>query len=256
MSKGGGKTTTTTRPDDLTQSGREYLDARTRGVLGGPQYGGFQDSAYNLGSLGFNALAGDEEAFGAFMNPYQKQVIDRLRQGFAHAGSQALNMVDERAIKNGAFGGSRAGLASGQAAADVASRQADAEANFLYSGFNDAQARAAKAAGMGYDAWSGLQQLPGQMLNPVFQYGGQTQTTKQPGGSILGGIAGIGATIAGGPLGGAIASKLGFGGMPAAPNPGSLDPSYFAGLPQGGYTPPAPAPFDWASAGWAAPYKR
>jgi hypothetical protein len=229
-------------------------------VLGGPEYTGLTSGAANAGQLGFNALTGDMDAFAQFMNPYNDQVLARMREGFGHAASSALNFADQRATQAGAFGGSRAGLVSGQALADVASRQADAEANFAYQGFNDAQARAARAAAMGLEGWTGLQQLPGQMMNPVFQYGGQTTTTKQPGGSVLGGLVGAGATIFGGPLGGAISKGLGFGGMPAAPSVpgagGSVPPEYFAGLPDGSYQAPAQQPFNWASAGWAPPVYR
>lgn len=110
------------------------------------------------GQLGMQAQT-DPNAANQFMNPFMAAMnpeFDRMRQG-------SINAVNQANTASGAFGGNRAGLAQGQAMKDVNASQAQ----FNYSGFNDAMSRAMQLASMGMGADSALAQ------------GGQYMTERQ-----------------------------------------------------------------------------
>lgn len=163
MSKGQ-TTTTNTQADPATRAYTE--EARRRALAAASQpYSGFdparavagldpasREATANygdyagLGLAGFNALAGGDRSM--FVNPY----LDEVGGIFGHLREGALSTVNDAATRARAFGGSRHGVASGQALADIG-RQ---EAGFRYGAFNDAMGRAAQAAGLGLQANAGL----------------------------------------------------------------------------------------------------
>lgn len=236
MSKSGGNQTVTTQPDAGT---RAYVDQMRRAALGyaglpgtpapqasggwlkGPaaaplspiapnipgvnpalnqalqNYGGYA----GLGALGIGALSGGANPWMAATNPL-----------YADIRSQTLNSIGDQAALAGAFGGSRQGVAEGEALRGIAKDQAA-----------DAYNRATQAAQLGLAGIGGqaglgqyLTEYPqayaqrqlnllGSAIGPY----GQTQsqpTTSSPFGSALGGAA-IGAQF--GPFGALAGGGLG-----------------------------------------------
>jgi hypothetical protein len=86
----------------------------------------------------------------------------------------------------------------------VANERANTNANLLYGGFNDANQRAAQAAGLGLQGNAGLMGglgLPSEIYARGLPGGGSTTTTSQGGGGIGGFISGaLGGGIMGGQL--------------------------------------------------------
>lgn len=120
------------------------LDPYTQQALG--MYGGFA----NAGQRGLDAFTGGDTS--AFMNPFQSQVVDQIRGQFGLLNDMAQNSVKSQFTRSGAFGGSRQGVAAGQAAADVANNLGNQIAGVQYQGFNDAMGRALQSANLGFGA--------------------------------------------------------------------------------------------------------
>jgi hypothetical protein len=127
-----------------TQGSVQGLDPHTQQALG--MFGGYADA----GARGASALSGGDTS--SFMNPYQSQVIDQVRGQFGLLNDRAQLAVNDRFTRSGAFGGSRQGVASGQATADVANNLGNQIAGLQYQGFNDAMGRAFQSANLGMGA--------------------------------------------------------------------------------------------------------
>ena len=176
-------------------------------VTGGnidPRIAQMSQNYSNAGNLGIGALTGTGP--NAFMNPY----LSQMDPYFAQQRAQAVGGANDQATLAGAFGGDRS-----QIGAATAGNLADQNAaQFRFQAFNDAQQRALQAANLGYGAaFMPQQYAQGQinLLNSAIGPYGQT-TTVPTQSSPLGGLLGLGATIFGGPLGGAAAGLLGGGG--------------------------------------------
>lgn len=81
-----------------------------------------------------NGLSGISQ----YMNPYNQQVVDVARQNMGVALQQNLNTIGDRAIQQGAFGGSRQGVAEGVATSEASRQLADLSANLQTRGFDNA----------------------------------------------------------------------------------------------------------------------
>ena len=223
---GGGSSSTTTTPDATTQAARDAIFGQAQGIQNNPLYRNLLASyggAAPLTQLGLGALGGDQQAFGQFMNPYLQNVLAKSNDQFAHLGAQAQNMVNDQATRAGAFGGSRAAIAQGVAAGQVANQQALTNSQLLYGGFNDAQQRAAQAAQIGFagnQGALGALQFPASMYQMAEAGGGGTETKGNGGGGIGGAIAGA--------LGGAITGNQLFGHPQAAAAATASQPGYIA----------------------------
>lgn len=195
MSKGGGTQTVTQNIDPQTRAYVDQIRQRALGVAGTPNtgaqqaLGGFQQFA-NLGLSGANALAGDPSAVAQFMNPYQATLDpywNQIRQ-------QTLGTVNDAATQASAFGGSRHGVAAGQALADVGNAQAQQR----YGEFSNAMNRAGGLANLGFGAqqalFGGANQLREQdidlLMRAVGPYG-TSQSQQTQGGGLLGGLGGV-----------------------------------------------------------------
>lgn len=122
-----------------------------------PALTGASSTLGGYGAAGLNALGAqtDPTKAAAFMNPYTS-AMDPV---FAKLQAQAIQGANSNATSAGAFGGSRAAVAQGQALSDIANQ----EAGFNYQGFNDAMNRALQTANLGLGA-TGLQANLGQYL--------------------------------------------------------------------------------------------
>lgn len=134
-----------------TQGSVTGLDPDTQKALG--LFGGYADA----GRRGVEAFTGGDAS--SFMNPYQSGVIDQIRGQFGLLNDMAQNSVKSQFTQAGAFGGSRQGVAAGQAAADVANNLGNQIAGYQYQGFNDAMGRALASANLGFGAGQQLSSL-------------------------------------------------------------------------------------------------
>lgn len=174
MSKGGGSQTVTQKLDPAAMKQRAILYGKANQVANTPWSGfggpgvagvnpmslqalnalgpggqiaqGYGQAAGGLGigmdalqrGLGMNFAGAD---LSGYMNPYQSQVMDQWNRQFGDLRQATLNDVNAQAQQAGAFGGSRHGVAAGQALGDLGKAQAMQQAGLLQSGFSDAAGR-------------------------------------------------------------------------------------------------------------------
>lgn len=107
-------------------------------------YGGYADA----GRMGLTALAGGSNPF---LNPY----MDALGTSFDEIRRRSLSSVGDAAQLAGAFGGSRQGVAEGTALGEIGREEGLAR----MGAFDQAQNRAAQAAGFGLAGLGGQAEL-------------------------------------------------------------------------------------------------
>jgi hypothetical protein len=88
---------------------------------------------------------------GAYMNPYQQEVIDRTQQDIERQRQMAMNTLGAQATRARAFGGSRQGVAEGVLAGEYGRMAGDIAAQQRQTGYTQAmdaamRDRAARAA--------------------------------------------------------------------------------------------------------------
>jgi len=88
------------------------------------------------GNYNANTLAATD--LSPYQNPYQQQVIDASMNDYGNLLAQGMNSIKAN-TPQGAYGGSRQGVAMGQFAADAARNQASQLAGLRQSGFLNAQ---------------------------------------------------------------------------------------------------------------------
>lgn len=114
----------------------------TRGMFeAGQQY----DPLGRLSQLGQQPTPGLLQAdIGAYQSPFQQEVIDQTMADIQRQSDIARNIAQDRAIKAGAFGGSRSALLETEATRPFIEQQARTSAALRQAGFEQAQ-RAAEA---------------------------------------------------------------------------------------------------------------
>lgn len=131
-----------------------WAAAQQAGAAGpSPLVGGATDYNTGLmkaGNLGMGALSGSPDAVKALMDPYQQQVIDANNAGWQRTNANTMNQVNDAATRAGAFGGSRAAVATGSALSQNNQAQQGQTAGLLSSGYNDAMTRAGQMASGGF----------------------------------------------------------------------------------------------------------
>lgn len=83
------------------------------------------------------AITGASQA-PAYSNPFDQQVIDTTLQGYDQDAGQRQAQFAASGARNGAFGGSRFGIAEGQLGADLALGRGQLEGGLRQTGFNTA----------------------------------------------------------------------------------------------------------------------
>ena len=128
------------------------------------QAGTAMDAAQQAAAAGQDAGASymGPQAYEQFMSPYQQEVIDTTMAGYDQ--KMAEQQAKFGASGGQAFGGSRFGVAQGQLAASGALDKAQAQANLLSQGYQNAQTSAQQAFGQ-------AQQMAGQNVNMLGQVG-------------------------------------------------------------------------------------
>jgi len=144
------------RVAQLNADEQQALDL-SRSLAGGADLSWSQGVNQQVANRGLNGL--DQATLAQYMNPYIQNVMDISKQRQLDQFDLAKRDLQQRQGQTGAFGGSRASLATGQLYDNFSRQLAETEANQLYQGYNDAQTRALQGT-----------QLAGQAAG---QYGNQ-----------------------------------------------------------------------------------
>lgn len=110
----------------------------------------YNTGAMTAGNLGMGAMSGDPAAAAKLMNPYQSQVVDATNKQWDQTDQHTMTAVDDRATRAGAFGGSRAAVATGTALAQNNLNRNSQVSGLLNTGFDNTMNRAGSLAGMGF----------------------------------------------------------------------------------------------------------
>ncbi len=161
---GGQKTTQTGGATGSTQTLQNQIYGAGQGAMWTPAMNenassnqatqGYR-SAAAAGQVGDNALTTGN--YSAYMNPYQNNVINSMLQNFNQMGSGVTNAADAQSTAAGAFGGSRSGVAEGNALGSLMQTEGSDLSNLQYQGFSNATQQAMQAANLGMGASAGLQ---------------------------------------------------------------------------------------------------
>lgn len=84
--------------------------------------------------MGYNSAQGAQQ----YANPFQNQVIGGLQSDAQRNAQMMSNQIGTAATRAGAFGGSRHGIAEGQAMADIQNNLNNQIGNLRYQGYNQA----------------------------------------------------------------------------------------------------------------------
>lgn len=157
-------------PEQLAGLSAEQQQAVQMGLQGIGAYQPFMQQAAALAA---------PQGYQQFMSPYTQDVIDQSMKDIARGGAMQQNQLAGQAVGAGAFGGSRAAVASGELARGTLEQQARTAAQLRESGFQQAQ----QLAGQRSALFSGLgqlgQQLGTQDINTLLGLGGMTQQQSQ-----------------------------------------------------------------------------
>ena len=102
---------------------------------------------------------------GAYMNPYQQEVIDRTQSDIERQRQMAMNTMGAQAERANAFGGSRQGVAEGVTNAEYGRMAANAIAPMRMQGYNTAMTQAMNDRAARLGAASQLGSMAGQAFN-------------------------------------------------------------------------------------------
>src|SRR5271165_2237215 len=155
------KTTTTNTPDQFTQQNRQaawnQTEAGLQGGIPGIQaptnqaLAGYQ-GAQAGGNTGIAALSGDPNAVSQLMNPYMGQVLGQMQNQFGQTAQAVNSATNANSTLQGAFGGDRAGVASGAALGQLGTQEQGQVAGLLSSGYGQAMNQAGTLANLGMGA--------------------------------------------------------------------------------------------------------
>ena len=112
--------------------------AQFGGATAGPaaQYGGAAADRGDIRNVMAGSMPGQD--MSAYMNPYTGQVIDSAMQDMARQRDLAMQGIGDQAARAGAFGGSRHGVAEGEAHRGFADAAANMAGGLRHQGFDTA----------------------------------------------------------------------------------------------------------------------
>ena len=159
----------------------------------GPQFvagpSALQTQAQNLASglggfqpfLQTAAASTGPQAYQQYMSPFQQDVISTTLQEFDRQAQKGLGSISDAAIRRGAFGGARQGVAESEFMTQSDKNRAALQAQLLQQGFGQAQ----QAAQQNFANQMGLAQaapaLLGQQIAGLSTLGAQQQAQTQAG---------------------------------------------------------------------------
>ena len=136
-------------------------------------------------AIGQTAQAGfDPSSYQQFMDPYTEDVIATTQADIARQGAMQQNQLGASAVGQGAFGGSRQGIAQGEIARNVMDQQARTGAQLRSQGFAQAQNLAQQQASQALrqaQLTGQLGQTTGALGAQIGQMGTQTAALGQLG---------------------------------------------------------------------------
>ena len=115
----------------------------------------------------------------AFMNPYEGAVVDQSLQDIARGGAMQQGQLSGQALGAGAFGGSRAAVASGELARGTLEQQARTAGQLRASGYQQAQQVAQQASARFGQLGTASQQMNVQDINTLLGIGSLYQGQSQ-----------------------------------------------------------------------------
>ena len=98
-----------------------------------------------LGSLQGTGEEYDPTAVSGYMNPYEQGVIDAAMGDIARQGEMQLNEARANAVRAGAFGGARTGIAEAEVGRNILGEQARTASRLRQEGFESAAQRSQQA---------------------------------------------------------------------------------------------------------------
>ena len=177
---------------ELTSAIGDFKDQDLSTIFG-PQFvagpSALQTQAQNLASglggfqpfLQTAAANTGPQAYEQFMSPFQRDVINTTLQDFDRQAQKGLGSLSDAAIRSGAFGGARQGVAESEFMAQSDRNRAALQAQLLQQGFGQAQ----QAAQQNFMNQMGLAQatpaLLGQQIGALSTLGAQQQAQTQAG---------------------------------------------------------------------------
>ena len=149
--------------------------------------------AIEQGIAGAQGASFTPSSYQQFMNPFTEDVIQKQYEDIAEQGAKQQAQLGAASVNQGAFGGSRQGIAQGEIAANVLDQQARTGAQLRSAGFQQAQnlaqqqaqqqLRQAQLGGQLGVSQAGLGQLGQQMgvqdINTLLGIGGLQQGQSQ-----------------------------------------------------------------------------
>ena len=168
------------KQQDLTQllgpqfvAGPSALQTQAQNLASG--LGGFQPFLQTA------AASTGPQAYQQFMSPFQQDVISTTLQEFDRQAQKGLGSISDAAIRRGAFGGARQGVAESEFMTQSDKNRAALQAQLLQQGFGQAQ----QAAQQNFANQMGLAQaapaLLGQQIAGLSTLGAQQQAQTQAG---------------------------------------------------------------------------
>lgn len=116
-----------------------------------------------------------------FFNPYENQVVQQTMSDIAREGQKAQQQLGGQAVRSGAFGGSRFGVAQAELAGKTLEQQARSAGQLRQAGFAQAQQAAQNAARIQAGLGQAQQQMAGQDINTLLGIGSLQQRQQQAG---------------------------------------------------------------------------
>ena len=148
------------------------LDEASSSVRAGQDLGrGFLDRAE---STGYESTRGfDPSGIGSFYNPFEDQVVDQTLEDINRGFAKADMGLRDRAVSQGAFGGSRGRIAQEELARQTGRGAAEAVGKIRSGGYQDAANRAQQAFEARMGRTAGLAGLQSQLGQNIFGMGAQ-----------------------------------------------------------------------------------
>tara|TARA_R100000458_G_scaffold42108_1_gene39921 strand:+ start:1932 stop:3101 length:1170 start_codon:yes stop_codon:yes gene_type:complete len=113
----------------------------------------------------------DPRGIGSFYNPFEDQVVDQVMKDVTEGLAKSDIGMRDKAVKGGAFGGTRSRLTRGELASDVARGAAEQIGQIRSGGYRDAANRAQQAFESQQQRQAGLAGLQSQLGQNIFGMG-------------------------------------------------------------------------------------
>ena len=189
-------------PEFLEAEGKLYLGELRPAIAGqkaadlskvfGPQFVAGQDPlqqrAVQLASQGIDSFkpfltaaqaATGPQAYQQFMSPYQRDVIDASLQEFDLQAQRGLGALSDAAVRSGAFGGARQGVAEAEYRSASDRNRAALQAQLLQQGFGQAQTAAQQQFANQMNLAQQVPAIQGQQVAGLTTLGAGLQSQRQ-----------------------------------------------------------------------------